>query len=368
MNVQRRQVWTAVRTALLGAITPLAAGAAGVADWRAVPDAQLDQMRGGLRVGELIGSFAIERVVRIDGELVAYTQLVFDFTGVKNGELPSLRVVGELSNLIQVSPVDSASITAAVEAARVAAEAAATGAGADAAAAQTAMDSIGAGPPPGGGGSVVAVGSDAVVPAIPSVTSLPLADTSAPPVAAGPVDTPGAVAISTPDARTEASVPAFVAVTPATLPGSIDPPVSPGTREVAATVVPQPAADIPAAVAVVPIPNSSNATVAVEAPRTSSVASVGAAPAPQQPSVAGAATAETVAGFTIVRPVGNTGAVIVVSNLPDATTLATAIQNQVAGTVLNAQTTISGSLSSLSHLQSGAFADALRQQILQRGP
>jgi hypothetical protein len=140
--------------------------------------------------------------------------------------------------------------------------------------------------------------------------------------------------------------------------------------------------EIPTTVAVVPILNSPDASVAVEAPRTSSVAAGGETPASQQPSVAvaatapatavaagpGAATAETVAGSTIVRPVGNTGAVIVVSNLPDATTLATAIQNQVAGTVLNAQTTISGSLSSLSHLQSGAFADALRQQILQRGP
>jgi hypothetical protein len=85
--------------------------------------------------------------------------------------------------------------------------------------------------------------------------------------------------------------------------------------------------------------------------------------APVQPA-AQAVQYDTPATSTIAKPLGNTGSVIVISNIPNAAVLATAIQNSVAQTHVEVQTTISATLNSLSSLQSGAFADSLRQQIL----
>jgi hypothetical protein len=77
------------------------------------------------------------------------------------------------------------------------------------------------------------------------------------------------------------------------------------------------------------------------------------------------AAGDVAAVASVVRVVGNTGQVVVVSNLPDAAALATAIQNSAAQTRLETQTTINATLNSLATLQSGALADAIRQQVAQ---
>ncbi len=68
-----------------------------------VPDAELDSMRGGFDLGTMIGRFAIERIVRIDGEIVARTQLMLDrLDGLSRGQMPDARLVGNLATLVQV--------------------------------------------------------------------------------------------------------------------------------------------------------------------------------------------------------------------------------------------------------------------------
>jgi hypothetical protein len=70
--------------------------------------------------------------------------------------------------------------------------------------------------------------------------------------------------------------------------------------------------------------------------------------------------------MTLTIPMGTTGQVIVVSNIPNAAPLATAIQNSVAATRIETQTNISASLeNSLAALRSGALAAAIRQQAIQ---
>ena len=326
MHEQSRRLRIVVLAALLGAVWPGAMHAAGPTDWTGVPDTELERMRGGLRIGELIGNFAIERIVRVDGQIVAQTQLVFDFANAKNGALPSLQVIGELASLIQVSQADSASVIASAEATHAAVESTAMSSIVD----DGATDSIAAAP-----GSAVPVTASVTVPVpdtIPVTVAVP--DT---------VPVPGQVMVG-----------GDTATPPLALVGS-DSSAQAG-KGVDSTVIDSPRVALALPAVSMPV---------VEA--AAGVDSVHEAAASMLPATTGAGT-EFAAPSSIVRAVGNTGAVIVVSNLPDATALATAIQNQVSGTVIAAQTIISGSLSSLSHLQSGAFADSLRQQILQRGP
>ncbi len=116
-TVQPLQSLRLVRIAALGAavILPLpglaASSDAAVALAAAVvPVDQLAPMRGGLDLGTMIASFAIERVVRIDGEVVARTQLLVErLDGIARGQLPDARLVGNLANLVQVGDGNRAS-------------------------------------------------------------------------------------------------------------------------------------------------------------------------------------------------------------------------------------------------------------------
>jgi dihydrodipicolinate synthase/N-acetylneuraminate lyase len=79
-----------------------------------------------------------------------------------------------------------------------------------------------------------------------------------------------------------------------------------------------------------------------------------------------AATAPA-AGTTQIVPLGSTGQVAVLSNLPNATALTTAIQNNVRAATIQVQTTISATLNSLSLLNASALASSIRQQV-SKGP
>ncbi|RIK94644.1 MAG: hypothetical protein DCC72_07170 [Burkholderiales bacterium] len=92
--------------------TPMAASsdAADVLARAAVPEQQLEPMRGGLDLGTMIGRFAIERIVRVDGEVVARTQLLVDrLDAVSRGQLPDARLIGNLANLVQIGEGNRAS-------------------------------------------------------------------------------------------------------------------------------------------------------------------------------------------------------------------------------------------------------------------
>lgn len=74
-----------------------------------VPDEQLEPMRGGLDLGSMIGRFAIERIVRVDGQTVARTQLILErLDGLSRGQMPDARLIGNLANLVQVGESNQA--------------------------------------------------------------------------------------------------------------------------------------------------------------------------------------------------------------------------------------------------------------------
>jgi len=109
-TVQHSHSCRAARLAALGAAIVLPSAtmaaspdAASVLARATVPEQQLEPMRGGLDLGTLIGRFAIERIVRVDGEVVARTQLLVDrLDAVSRGQLPDARLVGNLANLVQI--------------------------------------------------------------------------------------------------------------------------------------------------------------------------------------------------------------------------------------------------------------------------
>jgi hypothetical protein len=69
------------------------------------------------------------------------------------------------------------------------------------------------------------------------------------------------------------------------------------------------------------------------------------------------------AGITRIVPIGSTGQYVVISNLPNAASLATVVQNEVRGTMIQTQTTITASLNSLTALNGLALASAIQQQV-----
>ncbi|TXL65258.1 hypothetical protein [Zeimonas arvi] len=66
-------------------------------------DEALAQMRGGLDLGVLIANFSIERLVRIDGEVVSRSRLVLsEVANLSRGQAPRVELAGNLANLIQI--------------------------------------------------------------------------------------------------------------------------------------------------------------------------------------------------------------------------------------------------------------------------
>ena len=331
---RNKTVRNAISTILLCALLPIAVAADEFQTWPVVSDSELGQLRGGLNVGPMIANFAIERIVRIDGEIVARTLLVVDFSNVGKGGLPTFQVIGNLANLIQVGLGNSLGGPDLQPVAAVAAaNEALTGASPElvrdaiASVAETATQAAGSLPLP-----MAADSSNSTVTAAAGIASGSEAQFgTALAQAIDAVTSNGATsAVAMP-----AQIPAPMAQMPAPAPNAMP---SASTVEVGTALVAQ---AVPAA------PSAPAVPVLASAPAT-----------PATPS-------EVAAASSIVRSVGSTGQVIVISNLPDASSLATAIQNSVAGTRLETQTTINATLNSLSMLQSGALADVLRQQILE---
>ena len=282
------------------------ASPAAIDAWPTIAEADLAQMRGGLDLGTLVANFAIERVVRINGELVARTQLVMtDLGRLSAGMLPNVQLVGNLANLVQVGQGNAlaADVTAAAStAAAQALEAAGLPGGTS-------------GPAPAAQGSSGSVSATNIASGLQASFADGLAhgvavatgeDASLRPPAPVPVPAPSASTGSPPSAAAAAS-----------------------------TATSVPAATAPTSAAV-PAPTPTPATASLVVPATT----------------------------TITVPLGNTGQVIVVSNLPNAAALATSIQNSVQATRIQAETSISVTLNSLSALRSAAFAEGLRQQAI----
>ena len=81
-------------------LTPVAAlvaaplaGALAEEPWEIVPEDSLRDLRGGMDLGDLVGSFAIQRVVEIDGVVVARMQLVIsNLDRLAKGGMPTITV------------------------------------------------------------------------------------------------------------------------------------------------------------------------------------------------------------------------------------------------------------------------------------
>lgn len=308
----------ALAAALLGAGAYAHAAAAPVPSaspaaidaWPAIAEADLAQMRGGLDLGTLVANFAIERVVRINGELVARTQLVMtDLGRLSAGMLPNVQLVGNLANLVQVGQGNALAADVATAASTAAAQA---------------LDAAGL---PGGtsGPAPAAQGSSGSVSATNIASGLQASFADG--LAHGVAVATGEDASLRPPA-------------PVPVPASSASTGSPPSAAAAAST----ATSVPAATA----PTSAQASAAIPAP----------APTPASASLVVPATT------TITVPLGNTGQVIVVSNLPNAAALSTSIQNSVGATRIQAETSISVTLNSLSALRSAAFAEGLRQQVI----
>jgi hypothetical protein len=298
--------------------------------WQAVPDGELATMRGGIDFGTLVASFAVERLVRINGEVVARTHLALSgFGDLANGLAPSVEVLGNLANLIQVSQGGGGSGGGSggepLTASDMAHFAQAIGQGAQGGSSSTSMAASSSNGRTGTGGADAVAGS--------SVGGLSSAQL------------PGGSASSIPPA----SVPAAVAAAQ----GAGGRPVSSGG------LAPRP-------------PGPSQAGHFGDHQHAATLARPGSTPvggAPMASAAPGASPSSQVATGSIMNPpisvpIGNTGQAIVVSGIPNAAALATSIQNSVESTRIETLTSINATLSSLAALRSANFAETMRQQAI----
>jgi hypothetical protein len=311
---------TAVATA--AAAAPQAPANMADTAWNIVPDNELSELRGGMDLGPLVAYFAIQRTVQVDGIVVARMQIVIsNLDNLGNGGMPTISTSGPLAELVQI-------MNAPVKAGAPAAAALAAGANAPAAGASSpAVDTVApavasnqspaasAGPassasPSRGGASVVSTGSNV------GTVSGTGTQTGSSAQFGNAINTAVAAANGTP----LSSSPSGTASAPAQ------------------TAAPGASAALPSA------------------PTLASTGSAGAAAPAQSADATPLTVSRTI-------PLGNTGQVVVLSNLPNATALTTAVQNEVRAATIQTQTTITATLNSLSFLNAGALANAIRVQM-----
>lgn len=267
-------------------------------------DEQLDQLRGGFENNQgLQFSFAIERAVVINGELVTSTRLVLnDLSPLLSGGVPSAEITNSVRSIVQngfgntVSPAPTG---------------------------QPRTTTTAAAPPTPAPIAAQSGVSNTSTPTVgmPPVVSIP-ATVSTPAAAAATVSAPAAATVS-------ASAPSTPAVSS-----------PPSTSAPPALAAPASNAPAPAAIA------------AVTSPSAPPSAPTGAAsPQTQAPN--------DTAPLFIQRNAG--GQTIVI---PNASAIVTAVQNSVNNQIIQTRTTIDAMLNSLSALRANTLANAIRQQSL----
>lgn len=248
-----------------------------------VPEENLKDLRGGMDMNGLVGYFAIDRVVQVDGEVVAKMQIVVtNLDRLASGGMPTISVSGPVAELVQVM-------------------------------------SGGA-----GGANLAAATKEAAAAAA--------AQAAAPRTAAA--SAAGAAPVS-PDEITVAHTGASASAGSPSVSGASSPSSTTSSQGVA----------------------SLQANVQV-GPQASS-----GPPAPGSAATQQSTSANATAGITRIVPLGSTGQFVVISNLPNAASLATVVQNEVRGTTIQTQTTITASLNSLTALNGLSLASAIQQQV-----
>ena len=282
------------------------------ASWVIVPDAELARLHGGFDFGQgnLVAYFAIARTVEVNGQVVAQMQLVISNLGnLASGGQPQISVTGPLAQLIQVLN---------------------SGQGASAS-----------------GAAGVPVNAALPLPTSPAgatpVASPAVAASNSPGVTSGSVSSPDVQSGST--AQFGGALSSAVAAANGALAGG-------GGGTAPATAAP---AAGPAGARTAPLPAQVSPTV-----QAGPVASA-SPPAP----VAPAPTAVAAASPQVTSAPGPGGVVpvIVISNLPNATAIATAVQNDVQATTVQTQTTITATLGSLPVANAMSLAAAIQSQV-----
>jgi hypothetical protein len=329
MNILQRVVSALCSTVLAAA--PIAAPAFAVpvpasADepWTVVPEETLRDMRGGIDLGALVANFAIMRVVEVDGVVVARMQIVIaNLDRLGNGGMPTISVSGPSAELVQIMNAAGNPGGVAGGALNTPASSAAENTGTSAAAANIAPATSVAAARSGSGSGITA--STPTTASTPQVTST-----------AGNAGTVSATNTQSGSMAQFGS--ALTSAVAAANGGALQPSGS--------AAAPTPAASgPPASVAQNTMPQSSTSPQISTAPSAATPA----------------------AGTTLTVPLGSTGQVAVLSNLPNATALTTAIQNNVRAATIQVQTTISATLNSLALLNASSLASSIRQQV-SKGP
>ena len=312
------------------ALAPVAATVAAAAlardlteePWQIVPEESLRELRGGLDLGSLVANFAIQRVVEIDGVVVARMQIVIsNLDRLNSGGMPKITVTGPLAEIVQfMQTPGNVSL---------------------AGAASTVVKNAAASTAP----------SSASAPA----ASLPMRQAAISPAPSTP--TSGAAVAPSPSAVTGPSI--------ASSGGNTGTVSSTGTQSGSMAQMGSALATAAAAAnGSLPQSGSSTAPSASAASSSPSVAAAttSASPSPVSPPANPAGTATT-AGTAQTIPVGTTGQVVVLNNLPNAAAITTAVQNSVHAATIQTQTTISATLNSIAFLNAFNLANSIRQQV-----
>ena len=282
------------------------------ASWVIVPDAELARLHGGFDFGQsnLVAYFAIARTVEVNGQVVAQMQLVISNLGnLASGGQPQISVTGPLAQLIQVlNSGQSASAS---------------------------------------GAAGVPVNAALPLPTVPAgatpVASPAVAASSSPGVTSGSVSSPDVQSGST--AQFGGALSSAVAAANAALAGG-----GGGTA-------PATAAPAAGSAGARTVPLAAQVTPTVQA---GPVASANP-PAPVAPAPAAVAAASP--QVTSASGPGAVVPVVVISNLPNATAITTAVQNDVQATTVQTQTTITATLCSLPVANAMSLAAAIQSQV-----
>jgi len=296
--------------------------------WQIASDPELAELRGGFDLGALVANFAIQRVVEIDGVVVARMQIVIsNLDNIGKGEAPTVTLSGPVAQLVQVMNASGA-----------------------AAAARAAQASGANGVPPG-----LASNTSPALTATVSGSGLVTNGRQTPATVSsgingGSVAGTGTGSGSTASFGSAINTAVAVATAPVPATASSSATNAPGSSGTGAGAAPAPA----------PVVASGSAPP--------SVAQAGAGNgvvAPGTPVIALPVSGSTDAGSSSTRtvPLGNGGQVVVLSNLPNATAITTAVQNQVRAATIQTQTIISATVSSLSSLNGLNLAGQIRQQV-----
>jgi hypothetical protein len=296
-------------------LTPVAAPLAGAAaeePWEIVPEDSLRDLRGGMDMGDLVASFAIERVVEINGMVVARMQLVIsNLDRLAKGGMPTITVTGPMAEIVQFMKT---------------------------------------------AGNVSVAGSNASIPV--SVASLPATQSAA--AAAGAAASAAAASAGPTVASTGNS--GTVSATN-TQSGSMAQMGNALTHAVTAAAN----ATAETSGATAPASPSTASSLANSASSAANAPSVAASnthlQASATPTVSAQPASTSAAGTTRTIPVGTTGQAVVLSNLPNAAALTTAVQNEVHAATIQTQTTISATINSMPALNAISLSNSIRAAV-----